>query len=42
MKDVTYTDSEGESKKITMRIVYEVIERTTDKNGQFLLVPDIE
>lgn len=25
-----------------MRIVYEVIERTTDKNGQFLLVPDIE
>ena len=41
-KDVTYTDSEGESKTITMRIVYEVIERTTDKNGQFLLVPDIE
>ena len=32
----------GESKTITMRIVYEVIERTTDKNGQFLLVPDIE
>ena len=25
-----------------MRIVYEVIERTTDKNGQFLLAPDIE
>jgi hypothetical protein len=41
-KDVVYTDSEGESKTITMRIVYEVIERTTDKNGQFLLVPDIE
>ena len=32
----------GKSKTITMRIVYEVIERTTDKNGQFLLVPDIE
>lgn len=41
-KDVVYTDSEGESKTITMRIVYEVIERTTDKNGQFLLVPNIE
>ena len=41
-KDVAYTDSEGESKTITMRIVYEVIERTTDKNGQFLLIPDIE
>ena len=41
-KDVAYTDSEGESKTITMRIVYEVIERTTDKNGQFLLIPYIE
>ncbi len=41
-KDIAYTDSEGESKTITMRIVYEVIERTADKNGQFLLVPDIE
>ena len=41
-KEVTYTDSEGESKTITMRIVYEVIERTMDRNGQFLLVPDIE
>ena len=25
-----------------MRIVYEVIERTIDKHGQFLLIPDIE
>ena len=25
-----------------MRIVYEVIERTIDKHGQFLLMPDIE
>lgn len=41
-KDVAYTDSQGEVKNITLRIVYEVIERTTDKNGQFLLVPDIE
>ena len=41
-KDVAYTDSEGTSKTITMRIVYEVIERTIDKNGQYLLVPDIQ
>ena len=25
-----------------MRIVYEVIERTIDKHGQFLLMPNIE
>lgn len=41
-RDVEYTDSEGNVKTITMRIVYEVIERTTDKYGQFLMVPDIE
>lgn len=41
-KDVNYTDSEGNSKTITMRIVYEVIERTMDKNGQYLLMPDVE
>ena len=41
-KDVNYTDFEGNSKTITMRIVYEVIERTMDKNGQFLILPDIE
>lgn len=41
-KDVDYKDSEGNNKTITMRIVYEVIERTIDKDGQFLLVPDIE
>ena len=41
-KDVEYTDSEGNVKTITMRIVYEVIERTTDKYGQFLMVLDIE
>ena len=40
--DNSKTHKEGESKTITMRIVYDVIERTTDKNGQFLLVPDIE
>ena len=41
-KDVSYKTSDGEEKKICMRIVYEVIERTTDKHGQFLLIPDIE
>ena len=41
-KDIAYTDSKGESKTITMRIVYEVIEQTSDKNRKFLLVPDIE
>lgn len=41
-KDVAYADSEEKSKTITMRIVYEVIECTTYKNKQFLLVPDIE
>lgn len=41
-KDVYYKDSEGNNKTITMRIVYEVTERTTDRDGQFLIVPDIE
>ena len=40
-KDVNYLDFKGNSKTITMRIVYEVIERTMDKNGQFLILPDI-
>ena len=41
-KDVGYKDSEGNDKSITMRIVYEIIERTMDRDGQFLLEPDIE
>lgn len=41
-KDVEYNDDNGESRFICMRIVYEVIERTIDKHGQILLVPDIE
>ena len=41
-KEVDYKDSEGNIKSITLRIVYEIIERTTDKDGQFLLEPDIE
>lgn len=41
-KAVNYTDVEGNSKTVTTRIVYKVIERTMDKNGQFLIMPDIE
>ena len=41
-KDVSYKTSDGEERNICMRIVYEVIERTIDKHGQFLLMPDIE
>ena len=41
-KDVAFKDSNGVTKTMGMRIGYEVIERTIDKNGQILLVSDIE
>ena len=41
-KDVSFKDSNGATKSMGMRIGYEVIERTIDKNGQILLVSDIE
>ena len=41
-KTVTYKTESGESKSIDMRIVYEITERTIDKHGQMLLIPDIE
>lgn len=41
-KDVEYKDSTGVTKTIGMHIVYEIIERTIDKDGQMLLMPDIE
>lgn len=41
-KDVAYTDASGNEKTICMRIGYEVIERTIDKHGQYLLSGDIE
>ena len=41
-KDVDYITDDGEDRTICMRIVYEVIERTIDKNDQILLTPDIE
>ena len=41
-KDVTYTTSSGVQKTICLRLGYEIIERTIDKHGQILLMPDIE
>lgn len=41
-KDVEYVTENGELKSICMRIVYEVIERTIDKHGQYLMEADIE
>lgn len=32
----------GTEKRVTIRMGYEITERTMDRNGQFLLVPDIE
>ena len=41
-KDVTYKTGIGETKTMGMRIVYEITERTIDKHGQILMIPDIE
>ncbi len=41
-KKVVYRDSENKEKAREIRIGYEVTERTIDKHGQVLLVPDIE
>lgn len=41
-KEIRYTTDDGEEKETTLRIVYEIIERTIDKYGQFLLEPNIE
>ena len=41
-KDISYTASTGEKKSVCLRIGYEIIERTIDKHGQILLLPDIE
>ena len=41
-KDVTYTTANGEKKTVCLRIGYEIIERTIDKHGQCLALPDIE
>ena len=41
-KNLTYTCPDGERKTVCLRIGYEIVERTIDKHGQVLLVPDIE
>ncbi len=41
-KEVDYLDSNGNNKTICMRIVYEITERFTEPDGQFLMVPEIE
>jgi len=41
-RDVTYTLPNGTEKTVGIRTIYEVIERTIDKHGQFFIVPDIE
>lgn len=41
-KEISYLGMDGTRAKRTVRIVYEVIERTIDKKGQILMFPDIE
>lgn len=41
-RDVTYTLPDKTEKTVGIRTIYEITERTIDKHGQFLLVPDIE
>lgn len=41
-KGITYRTEDGTEKQATIRMGYEITERTMDKNGQFLLVSDIE
>jgi hypothetical protein len=41
-KEITYKDAEGNAFTNSIRIVYEIIERTIDKHGQILLSPDVE
>ncbi len=40
-KEITYQAQDRTTKHATIRIGYGIIERTIDKKGQFLLVPDI-
>lgn len=41
-KEITYQAQDGTTKHATIRMGYEIIKRTIDKKGQFLLIPDIE
>ena len=40
-KEITYQAQDGTRKHATIRMGYEIIERTIDKKGQFLLIPDM-
>lgn len=42
LKNVPYKTESGEMKDVSLSIVYEIIERTSSKNGRILLVHDIE
>ncbi|MBQ6481343.1 MAG: IS1380 family transposase [Anaerolineaceae bacterium] len=41
-RDVTYTLPDSTEKTVGIRTIYEITERTIDKNGQYFIVPDIE
>ena len=41
-KDILIEDASGVKQTVALRAVYEIIERTIDKYGQYLLSPDIE
>ena len=41
-RDVTYTTEAGETKTVGIRTIYDITERTITKDGQILLIPDIE
>ena len=41
-RDISYTDSVGNTLTTAVRIVYEITERSIDKKGQYLLPHDIE
>ena len=41
-KDIDYTTESGEQKTICNRIVYELIERTSNPDGQMFLIPEYE
>ena len=41
-KNVVAQDSHGAEQAVTLRAVYEMTERTIDRDGQILLAPDVE
>ena len=41
-KEITYTGEDGNQHTVTIRIVYEIIDRSIDKHGQLLLPHDVE